>query len=121
MQVDIILRSDLSQKQSTEVQVSPLLPNQRFMVAAKKAGLFFLFAFVSIFVPVLHFVLVPLFLLVMVWTFFHQYKFKTWISEFKYTCPGCKQQAVVVAQAFAWPLYFNCDHCHAKLKIDPEA
>jgi len=62
----IILSSDLSKFMLPEAQLIKLSSPERFKISMRKFGLFFLLGLAAVFIPVLHFFLVPLFLILSV-------------------------------------------------------
>lgn len=77
-------------------------------------------AAVSVFVPVAHFVLVPLFVAVgpiVAWVRFRQ---RSLILGGHGPCPACGEEVVVDAQGESWPLWASCAACRARLDAQPE-
>jgi hypothetical protein len=66
LRMKIILSSDQSKFMLPEAQLIKLSSLERFKISMRKFGLFFLLGLAAVFIPVLHFFLVPLFLILSV-------------------------------------------------------
>jgi hypothetical protein len=64
----LILASDQSKNRELSARLKSLSPKEKMTYAAKKFFLFFGLAVISVFIPVAHFVLVPVFLLLAIVT-----------------------------------------------------
>jgi hypothetical protein len=74
-------------------------------------------AVVFIFIPVLHFVLVPLAGLGGIGAFFLKLHLKELRSESTIKCPACKARLILKKAAFNWPMRETCDECRTALNI----
>ena len=84
----------------------------------KKLALFWGLAIVSIFIPVLHFVLVPAFLITGVVSFFNQFKHTHLINKGEYVCPSCKRDFQIKNIYFSDGHRLNCELCQTQLVIE---
>lgn len=96
-----------------------LSKQERFSRAAKMFGIFFGVALLTVFVPVLHFVLPPLFLIVGMVFFWTTYLETGEVLEGEYTCPNCKHKMILPKEAEDWPKEQRCGGCSFMLKTRP--
>lgn len=92
--------------------------SERSTRAAKKAGMFFGLAVVSVFIPVMHFFLVPLFLILTAYFGFKSFKDTKSVDLTAITCPVCnhdlKEGEMFFSEDFV-RLY--CYQCQTQLKV----
>lgn len=71
-----------------------------------------------VFIPVAHFILVPLGLLVVtpIMTFY-TFRVKTKILSAKITCPACHNSLNVLTSQEQYPIYENCSSCHRQVTL----
>lgn len=106
------LRSNLDKTQQVQADIQVLDFAGKFKESVKRGGLFFVLAVVSIFIPVLHFFLVPLFLLLSVAFFIMTFRTDRKLAvALDLPCQKCQKIVVVKAQAFRFPLQTRCPHC----------
>lgn len=91
--------------------------SERFKRAGKISSLLFLGAFASLFVPILHFILVPVLLICCV-----VFGVLTWIERAEirrgeFTCPQCKKLNTLSRQSESFPMNLRCSHCYFSLKV----
>lgn len=76
-------------------------------------------SFASLFLPLLHWVLVPaLFIgsgIAAAWT----YRQSGWIMEGRSECPACNAPFVIAQDREHWPLMDRCTHCFQDIRINP--
>lgn len=92
--------------------------NQKFGNAMKKLSLFWLAAAFCIFIPGLHFILVPLFFIVGIVSFSKTIKINGKIIKGQTECPFCKNQVKIHPGLLNWPLKEICQHCVRALRIN---
>lgn len=88
-----------------------------------KRALILLFGFwglaaVSILIPVLHFVLVPLFILIAPFIAKKTFNEEVTLDACELSCPECKQLAKFAKTSGQWPLHSNCPHCMNRIYFD---
>lgn len=114
----LILSSDQAQFLEPLANLAKLKTSDRLKISAKKALTFLLLALVSVFVPVLHFFLVPLFLLLAavfgIKAFSTQYRLQ---FEKPSACTKCNQQ---LSEEFllAEDLRLKCGSCFAHYFVE---
>lgn len=102
------------------VSVREFSANQKMGNALKRLVLFWLAAVVCVFIPVLHFILVPLFLILGVTTFLKTIKVDGKIIKGQVDCPYCKNQMKLKPGLLAWPLKEICQTCGRAIRINPK-
>ncbi|MCO5113023.1 MAG: hypothetical protein M9899_02495 [Bdellovibrionaceae bacterium] len=112
-------RTDAKIFYDTHMQIQTLSPQQRFQLGAKFFAICFVAGIVFVLIPILHFVLVPLALIVGIVLFFrglntHDYRMETTLK-----CPQCQKPFTLKAAPQAkWPLKENCPECRAEIVIE---
>jgi hypothetical protein len=107
---------------STEgwVERRPLAQNERLARAGKIFGIFFGAALLTVFVPILHFILPPLLLLTGSVLAFGEYTGKGEILDGEFTCPNCKRQMKLPRETEEWPRTQRCEGCSFTLSLEPK-
>lgn len=104
-----------------EVRARSLSAAERTVRSLKRLGLAWVAALVCVFIPLLHFVLVPaLFVLGPVLAV------RAWggsvvLEESALTCPKCGQAVKVEAGAVGWPVDLHCEKCGVSFDLRPAA
>ena len=98
-----------------------LSTGQRWKQGAKWGGLCFLMAVGCIFIPVFHFVLVPLCLLLMIFFFFQGRKYPWRIEQLKLSCPECQTEMNINQSFKEMPFRLFCNNCHQHISATAEA
>jgi hypothetical protein len=93
---------------------------ERLQRGGKTLGVCWLVAFVCIFVPILHFILVPLFFLLGLFLGGSVWMSKSEILEGEITCPNCKKVNQLPKDAESWPMQRRCEGCSFSLTIERE-
>jgi hypothetical protein len=92
-------------------------PQEKLARALKKLAVFWGVAVLSVFIPVAHFFLVPLFLVIGLVLFFNVMKTTGEVLEGKICCPSCGAEAVLGRDFLNWPLKEICQNCVRVLRI----
>ncbi len=105
---------------SMEVAVLQLNVQERRKRAAKAAGISWGLAFVTLFFPIVHFVLVPLFLIGGFVIFYILYRRDRIYLERAYSCPKCAAPIVFLSRSeVSWPHEEICPKCRTMLRLMP--
>ncbi len=96
-----------------------LSKNERLSRSAKIFGIFFAVALFTIFVPILHFILPPLFLIVGIVFFWTTWLETGEVLEGEFTCPNCKHKMILPREAEEWPKVQRCGACSFMLRTYP--
>ena len=94
-----------------QVDIQRWNPGERRLRAAKAGGLFLGLAAAAIFIPILHFVLVPGFLLALPYASLWVYRQSSQVSGGSFECPECKKTSALPKTKEVWPLNGICDQC----------
>lgn len=86
--------------------------------ALKTLGIFWGIGVAGVFLPVVHFIIVPTALLLGPIFAIRTYRQKTMISDVKALCPQCKAVLKIDKTAGQWPLKDFCQGCRNQIKID---
>lgn len=89
-------------------------------LSLKKLGLFWILAAFSVFIPLMHFILVPAFLGLGIFAFLSQYKNKFYLEKANCQCPQCMQSFALNKFYFFDGKKLGCTHCMAQLNIEME-
>lgn len=119
--LDVALRLSVHSFADTfgSAQVATYDGRARLSRAIKTGGACWLSAIAFLFIPVLHFVLVPTALILGPILFFKNLKIKDEIVSGHGECPKCKTFVTVSRQPMDWPIQQNCTSCAALLILSP--
>ena len=118
MNVTVRSRSDLDKTSTADIEVVELSTNSRLMRALKGMGICWAIAVFAVLIPILHFVLVPLFLLLGVVMFMQQWGQKLYCMSGVIKCPSCQTEMKLKEGAFDWPKREICSGCRSDLRIE---
>jgi hypothetical protein len=93
----------------------------RMMRGLKTFGVFFACALVAIFIPLLHFVLVPGLTIAGIAFGYSAYQKPSLVRGGKGVCPKCGAEFAIVQSPPNWPLKDVCAKCFENVKISPTA
>jgi hypothetical protein len=114
----IVLISDSDKFIELSSKLVPAPAKLKLQNGLKKFGLFFGLAVVSVFIPVLHFVLVPAFLILSVAAFFYGYRVKFEIIDPQpCKCLLCSHE-LVLPKLLGDNRRLNCAGCTAQYRIN---
>ncbi|MEK6554718.1 MAG: hypothetical protein AABZ31_05730 [Bdellovibrionota bacterium] len=95
--------------------LSERTPQERVVRAVQAFFLWMLAALISLFIPMLHFILVPAFILVALFMgangLFDVFK----VESGEITCARCGTVNHIEAQNETYPIHIDCDHCDARM------
>jgi hypothetical protein len=116
----IPIQANVSDDRRSEgyVTVQHFNPAQRMNAALKKLGLFWAIALVSVLIPVFHFVLVPLFLIIGILAARRSYKAEGRVIEGLTKCPHCQTEVIVKPTELQWPVTEICQNCARVVRIE---
>lgn len=106
-----------------DVSIISLTPKLRFQKSVQLFCIFFLASLGSVFIPVLHFVLVPALLITAFVMAFKKYHEVATLNLQSFHCPHCKkdlrEQKVSWSKAYD-PVRIYCSECRSQLSLEPE-
>jgi hypothetical protein len=116
--VKLILSNDQSKIHDLNAQWTALTPKERMNYAAKKFGIFFGLAIASVFIPVAHFFLVPLFLILSLVVGFKSYaiRYRLDLGQ-QLKCHQC-QNELKPSYLLGDELRIKCEKCFAQYAIE---
>lgn len=112
-------RADLDKTTQANVQIVTLTKGGRLIRGLKALGICWAIAIFCILIPILHFVLVPLFLLIGALMFMQQWGQQYYFVSGSILCPSCQTEIKPKAGAFDWPKREICHNCRADLSFSP--
>lgn len=117
----LILSSDKDKFLDFSVDLIKLKKSERLKVCIKKFSLFFLLAAASVFIPVLHFFLVPVFLIISFYV-----GFKAYLTQYHLKLPsGCRciecQKPLKADFLLDEDLRIKCESCFSHYLIDTKS
>lgn len=92
--------------------------NERFQNAFKRLLLFWLAAGVCAFIPAVHFILVPLFLVLGLIGFGKALKIEAKIISGKGSCPSCHAMVNISSGLLTWPCKEICQSCGRAVRFE---
>lgn len=106
-----------------EETAGKLFVENRSFVTRLTQGLKFLLLFgalasISIFIPGLHFILVPAFSIVGLFGFFVTLTKTEMVTGIEASCPRCGTALFLAAQSPRFPLYSDCSNCAKRVGIE---
>jgi hypothetical protein len=118
------MRVRIAQDRSTQIEeglirIQSWNKRERLVRALKSGGLCWIAALVSIFIPLLHFILVPGFLIagpILVYFIFGQ---ENRVLGGEGVCPFCHAPLILASATLNFPISDLCTDCHNSLKIEP--
>lgn len=113
----ITVNSATGKTSTGSIEIRALNSKQRFVSAAKVFAGWFLLACLAVAVPILHFLLVPLVLLIGSVHAFFQYRVKSAILRGIGECPECTSKFSIAARVYGDNFDELCDGCHRSLMI----
>lgn len=112
--------SNLDLTSEVEADVRALRSDEKIREVIKTAGLFLGLALVSVLIPVFHFILVPMFLLIaVIFGFKAGQRRERLTQETRVTCLNCASLIILKPVSFAWPLEFRCSACAEPHRLKP--
>jgi hypothetical protein len=119
IEIEVVVLSDADKRNLTEIEFVRYPFKDRLRDGLKKGGMFWGAAVLSVFVPVAHFVLVPLFLLLGVLSLYKQLQFPQVIKSGEFKCPNCSEKIPLESLSFHWPIRKDCPKCTVMLLARP--
>jgi hypothetical protein len=114
----IALTGTHGNKTAGEVTIQEWDPKGRTKRALKTLGIFWGLAIAAVFLPLVHFVLVPLLVLTGPFVAAFVYTRETMIISGTGTCPNCQKPFAITKNPLKWPLNDVCGECHNSVEIN---
>ncbi len=113
----VVIQSNKGATAAGMVEFKTWTRAERTRRGLKAWGITWGLALVAVFLPILHFVLVPLLLIAGPVMFFSASAQEEVILGGQGTCPDCGRGIALVRSKPKWPLSDLCNHCQAPLQI----
>jgi hypothetical protein len=113
--VSVDLKSSADHHTKGTFHIKVLSRSERLARGWKAAGICLGIAVCSIFLPILHFFLVPGFLIAAPFSFSWMYSWESVILPCDVPCPSCGEPVHIKFNREKWPFHEVCTHCHNEL------
>lgn len=90
----------------------------RWIRALKTAALLYIAMLVSVFIPGLHFILVPVLFLLAPLSAIYIFLQKSVVASGSITCPACHKAIAIIRSKDEWPLHIVCSECKAFVRLE---
>lgn len=117
--IEIVLTSATGKHQAAVVMIEEWSPRERFRRGLKFLGICWGAAILAIFIPILHFVLVPLLVLAGPAVGYYIYQQERMMRGGQSVCPNCGAALKIEKGPAKWPAEEMCTACHTMLSIAP--
>jgi len=115
---NVVMRNNSGQENPGVLHTTLYDQSEAFQRASKMAGLFILLAFVTLFIPLAHFILVPSFLIAAVVVPRLIYKIREASERVQGVCPSCGKEVSIKLDANdRLPLWRYCPDCDNSLQL----
>ena len=114
----ISLRTYDGSQVNSEISIRDFSKYEVFRRTAQRTGLVLAITFVTVFVPGLHFITVPLGLIIAISICIRTSNTKSLIEPGSATCPSCSQKFTIQGRPYALPSKETCDQCHREVLIE---
>jgi len=118
--IQVVIEGSQGRLGSGTVEKRVFEKKERTVRAFKAWGAAWGLALVSILIPMLHFLLVPFFLISGPFIFYWILGQEQVILGGKGECPECKKEFKIVRSPVKWPITDLCNHCQAQVKVYPK-
>ena len=116
--VRVIVAMNAAHHNTASIHVKSLSYAERAANAAKTLAMIWGIGIACVFVPVLHFFLVPTAVIVGIALCFRKFGLAWQFTDGEIECPDCKKKFVVDQNPFNWPKHRSCPHCGVRLLIE---
>lgn len=120
MEVEIPVIANVNDDRRTEgvVRVKEFHPQDRMMNAIKKLAMFWGIMILTVFIPVFHFILVPLFFFIGLFMARRAYKSEGRVISGVVPCPNCSTKVEVSRGDLNWPISEICQNCARVVRLE---
>lgn len=118
--IKVYVRATLDTTYHSTLDIIALDNSERLLRSFKFLGLGLSVTLLSALIPILHFVTVPLGIIISFYLFFKSLKTKLVYKTKELSCPQCKNPMIFKSKPFQWPLKDQCPSCGATIIIEPE-
>lgn len=111
----ILQTNDYKKIELADQQIEQPTRKEITVLSLKKLALYWALSLICVFIPVLHFLLTPLFFLVGILAFIKQHRNTHLIRNMNVNCPSCQQLFIIKNLYYTEDHKINCDHCVTQL------
>lgn len=111
MKVTLQIRDSQRDPVNTELEFEHINLGQRIGRAAIRLVVCWALAVATFFIPLLHFVLVPGFVVVGPVMAFLAFRSTVKVTSTSVTCPKCEKVSTIEKGLTGWPVTLRCSHC----------
>ncbi len=111
------LQADNVMPSRFELNITELSPAQRFTKAAIVGTSMLIITGLSVLIPLLHFILPPIFLALGIWLTVRAARIKRMIGESEGVCPACQAKFRIFPRALALPFRDVCEGCRREVLV----
>ncbi len=112
-----VLRSIDSKESTFNGSITLCKKHEQFFKAFKKSSVCFIFAFITLFIPVLHFILPPVFIIIGTVLLIKEISATFHLSKSQGLCPCCHKEFEIQQQSFKDSLKIFCGFCREQLTL----
>lgn len=116
--ISIVGRIDGELIAEGNVNLGPVEKALRIKRAVRNSAICFALMIGSVFVPMLHFILVPGFFLLTIFLGLNAYFDDVEITDGEITCQKCQSKIVIGKHGDHWPLWAKCEKCNKDVRIE---
>ncbi len=117
-EVKVVGRYDGQIIGSGHVQMGPVAKPIRIKKALRNFSICFVLMIAGLFVPMLHFVLVPGFFMLSIFMAANAYSDSIEISAGQLICDSCKATIEIEKHSDQWPFWVHCSKCQKDYRIE---
>lgn len=114
---EVTIHADGHPTQQSAFKLIPIEKNKRIIKAIKALVILWACAGFAVFIPMLHFVLVPGLFLAGIFFAISGYTDDVRVANNKVACLKCSQTVIIKEQADQFPIWVKCESCSTEYRI----
>jgi len=114
-QIEVVAAMNADNAYKTNLEIKELDIIERILQSGKVLALWWGGAVVCIFIPVLHFFLVPGAVLIGIALAYRQFTLRSQVLGGVVECPACHAKVALNSAPFNWPKIIECSACQARI------
>jgi hypothetical protein len=116
--VQVIVAMNAAHHNTANIEVKSLAYAERMANALKTLAMIWGIGIACVFVPVLHFFLVPTAIIVGIAMSLRKFGLAHQFTKGEIDCPDCHKKFAADQRPFNWPKHRACPHCQVRLLIE---
>lgn len=121
MRIEIKGKANSEKYEYGFAEVRTYSPREIMTKSLKSLAIFWGIAIVSILLPIVHFVSVPAFFLIGIFTALRARKYHEEFISGEITCPHCSKQITIGKTPIIWPVPVICQSCASVVSVTPKS